>query len=98
MEIIKNHVGIWKFTNKVTKEELEEVAKEWAKDENYISVFLRKCSQDQFGIGFEYKNPLGADTHETLEKYKDETSDFLKKKFGNGLIGWDISNLYYKIK
>lgn len=98
MQRIDNHIGIWKFTNKVTKEELEEVAQEWAQSENYLSVFIRKCSQDQYGIGFEYKNPLGADTPDTLKSYMDETSDTLKRKFGNGLIGWDVSSNYYKIK
>ncbi len=98
MQKIQNHLGIWKFTSKVTKEELEILATEWAKDENYLSLYIRKCSQDQFGIGFEYKNPLGAETPETLDDYMDKTSDALRRRFGNGLIGWDISSNYYKIK
>jgi hypothetical protein len=98
MQKIYNHVGIWKFSNKVTLQELEAVAMEWSKDENYLSVNVRKCSQDQYGIGFEYKNPLGTDTPETLDQYRESTSDSLKKKFGNGLVGWDISSMYYKIK
>lgn len=98
MQKIQNHIGIWKFTNKVTKEELEELATEWAKDENYLSLYIRKCSQDQYGIGFEYKNPLGGDTPDTLHDYREQTSDALRRKFGNGLIGWDISSNYYKIK
>lgn len=98
MQEIYNHLGIWKFSNKVTLRELEDLAREWSKDENYLSVHIRKCSQDQYGIGFEYNNPLGADTQDTLNQYRESTSDTLKKKFGNGLVGWDISNMYYKIK
>ena len=61
------------------KEDLLEVANEWAKDDNYVEIYIRKVSKDQYGIGFAYKS----EGKEAYDVYFDKTSDFLKRKFGN---------------
>lgn len=88
-------LGLWKFDQKVSKADLEEVANEWAKDPKYLQVYIRKVSKDQEGIGFAY---AGEGTQEAHREYFDATSDVLKRKFGNGLVGWDIATTNLLIK
>lgn len=95
---IPHFKGYWKFLDKyVTVAQLEEVAKEWAQDESYISLSIRKTSDDQHGIGFEYKHTEGSNKS-SFSRFKEETSDGLRRRFGNGLAGWDISSSYLPIK
>lgn len=82
-------MGLWKFHERVGGRELIEVANELAKDENYIHLYIRKVSKNQNGIGFTYASD---GTDEAYEAYFDKTSDSLKRKFGNDLVGWDVSN------
>ncbi|MBP7927975.1 hypothetical protein KAZ57_02405 [Patescibacteria group bacterium] len=79
-------MGLWKFSNRIPEQELVELATEWAKDENYVSLYVRGTSKDQNGIGFAYKTL----TKEEYDAYFDRTSDMLKRKFGNDLAGWDV--------
>ena len=88
-------MGLWKFDQKVSKEELVEVANEWATDPKYLQVYIRKVSKDQEGIGFAY---AGNGTQEAHREYFEATSDVLKRKFGNGLVGWDIASTSTLIK
>ncbi len=88
-------MGLWKFHNKVSENALIEIAEEWAKDENYVQLYIRKVSKDQSGIGFAYK---GDGTKEGHDKYFDITSDQLKRRFGNDLVGWDIASTSTLIK
>jgi hypothetical protein len=82
-------VGMWKFLNdKVSKDELKILLEEFLKDEKYLVLYLRKASTDQTGLGLVRKNTEGS---EGFDKYFDEVSDLLKKKFGNGLAGWDFA-------
>ncbi len=98
MEQTKNYLGIWKFRDeKVSLEDLQSLAEEMAKDERYLSLHIRKCSKDQHGIGFEYQDSK-ENTKENFEEFMDNTADQFYKKVGNGLIGWDVSSEYYKIK
>lgn len=96
LEKISIYIGIWKFSKNTDLAQLQEIAHEWAKDNRYLSIHIRNCSKEQLGIGFEYK-PDEA-TQKVLERYCEETSDYLKRKTGNGLVGWDFSGYYYKIK
>jgi hypothetical protein len=96
METVQNNVGIWKFyMAKVSLEQLQDFAQELAKDESYLLVYIRQASQNQWGIGFEYKN--GGKVQEE-DGYIEKTKDLLYRKFGSALAGWDISHEYYKIK
>jgi len=46
---------MWKFSSKVPIEQLEEVAKKWtAEDPKYLQLYIRRCSKDQYAIGFMY--------------------------------------------
>ena len=82
-------LGLWKFHERVGEKDLLEVANGWAEDENYLQLYIRKVSKDQLGIGFAYK---GDGTKEVHDQYFNRTSDQLKRKFGNDLVGWDIAS------
>lgn len=88
-------IGLWKFDQRVGEKDLIEVAQEWAEDEKYCQLYIRKVSKDQLGIGFVYK---GAGTKEAHDEYFNKTSDQLKRKFGNDLVGWDIASTSTLIK
>jgi hypothetical protein len=79
-------MGLWKFSDKISMEELVSLATEWASDDNYVSLYVRGTSKDQNGIGFAYKT----NTKQEYDAYFDRTSDMLKRKFGNDLVGWDV--------
>lgn len=91
-------MGLWKFSDKVTIDELEQIAQEWAKEDEYTQLYIRKTSKDQNGIGFTYDLKDKPKTKESMDEYMDKTSDMLKRKFGNDLVGWDVSNMVYTIK
>ncbi len=96
MESNKNLImGLWKFHERVGGKDLIEVTNEWAKDEKYVQIYIRKVSKDQSGIGFSYE---GDGTKEAYEEYFNKTSDQLKRKFGNDLVGWDIASSSILIK
>lgn len=88
-------LGLWKFQDRVGEKDLLEVATEWANDENYVQLYIRQVSKDQLGIGFAYKYD---GVKESQRKYFDETSDALKRKFGNDLAGWDIASTTTLVK
>ena len=95
-EKINHFVGTWKFSKNITQQQLEEIAKEWAESPLYLSITIREASKEQMGINFEYF-PQGT-IQKAFTEYCENTSDYLKRKTGNGLVGWDISMFYYKIK
>ena len=88
-------MGLWKFHERVGEKELIEVANEWAEDNKYLQLYNRKVSKDQNGIGFAYLSDGSREAHST---YFDKVSDSLKRKFGNDLVGWDISSSSTLIK
>lgn len=97
MQKVNQFRGYWKFKmDRVTLEELEQVAKEFAQDPRYLSVYIREVSKNQLGIGYIY-DPEDS-SQAGFDAYHDKTSDMLLKKFGNGLAGWDYSGWYYSIK
>lgn len=88
-------MGIWKFHERVGEKDLLEIANEWAKDEKYTQLYIRRVSKDQLGIGFGYQSD---GTKEAHSAYFNLASDFLKRKFGNDLVGWDISSTSTLVK
>jgi hypothetical protein len=82
-------LGLWKFHERVGNKDLLEVANEWAADTKYFQLYIRKVSKDQLGIGFAYESD---GSKEDYEQYFDTTTDILKRRFGNDLVGWDISS------
>lgn len=82
--------GLWKFRDGISVEKLGEVAEKWAaEDPNYLRLYIRKCSKDQYGIGFEYQVKEG--TEKEQNEYFERVSDGLKRQFGNDLVGWDFA-------
>lgn len=89
-------MGLWKFKDTVPMQELGAVAEQWAvEDPHYLQLYIRKASKDQNGIGFTYELPEENESH---DEYFDRTSDFLRRKFGNDLVGWDIASDVWVIK
>jgi len=96
MEGNKNLImGLWKFHERIGHKDLVEIAEEWAKEDNYELLYIRKVSKDQNGIGFAYKTD---GTKEAHDKYFHEASDYLKRNFGNDLVGWDIGHTATLVK
>lgn len=94
---ITNPRGYLKFSdNRVSLEELQEFAEELAKDPNFTSIYIRKVSNDQQGIGFIYNKDTS--TKEASTDFNDFIKDIAMRKFGTGLVGWDMSSSYILIK
>lgn len=96
----KNYItGLWKFSDKVSVEQLQEVAKKWAaEDPKYLQLYIRKCSKNQYGIGFMYDYSNQEQTEGQNAEYMDPVMDSLKRQFGNDLVGWDIAAPTWIIK
>ena len=85
-------IGIWKFEDTVAREDLIKLAEEWRdgpEGVNYEILCIRKCSRNQFGLCFHYRLHLHEENH---TQYLRRTTDLLKRRFGNQLVGWDISS------
>ncbi len=92
-------MGMWKFSDKISTKDLGEVAEKWkAEDENYLQLYIRKVSKDQMGIGFTYRLTEDQDKQVGYDEYFERTTDFLKRKFGNDLAGWDLGSSVWIIK
>jgi len=93
-------MGLWKFSAKISREDLSKQAEKWAEDPSYLQLYVRKVSKDQNGIGFTYQLsvPEGSDSKEAHDEYFAKTSDYLKRNFGNDLVGWDIATPVLVIK
>lgn len=92
-------IGLWKFSSNVSVEKLQEVAKKWAaEDPKYLQLYVRKCSKDQYGIGFTYDYTHQEPSEGQNKEYMDPVMDSLKRQFGNDLVGWDIASPAWIIK
>jgi len=98
-EYSKNYItGLWKFSDRISVEQLVEVAKKWAEDPKYLQLYIRKCSKDQYGIGFMYDYSHQESSQGQNAEYMNPITDSLKRQFGNDLVGWDISSPTWIIK
>ncbi len=94
---IKNTRGYIKFSDKrVSIKQLEEFAQELSKDSRFISIYIRKVSNDQHGIGFVTNVDTSAEKDSDL--LFDEIKDLAYRKFGTGVAGWDMASSYILIK
>ena len=93
---ITNPRGYLKFSEKVTPERLEEFAAELAKDPKFLSLYIRKVSSNQHGIGFVYD--IDSSTRDASDRFNDYIKDLALRKFGTGLAGWDMASSYILIK
>jgi hypothetical protein len=80
--------GIWKFGPDVSPMSVGMFATEWLTEEdpNLLQLYCRKCSRDQYGIGFMYR--FEGDSY---KPFFHRMTDKLKRRFGNGFVGWDVS-------
>lgn len=86
-------VGMWKFAPETSFQELAEVAEGWkfAWPKNYLQIYLRECSRKQRAIGILYRLPEDI----SPKMYVETVSDQLKRRFGNGYLGYDINPIVY---
>ena len=84
-------IGTWKFSENVKREEIVQLAKEWAENDQYLFVAVRKASETQTGISFAHVSDGSKDFS---DKYNLDTKDLLYRRFGTGLVGWDISTTH----
>jgi hypothetical protein len=91
-------MGLWKFRDRVTPEQLCAFAEQLAEDSRYTQLYVRKVSKDQHGIGFTYLLPEEEANEEGHNAYFERTSDILKRTFGNDLVGWDMANPVWIVK
>ncbi len=88
--------GIWKFAHEFVDNEsklggyeaLEALANKWksADGKNYDYLQVRRCGPDQVGIEFRYRLP----PERTRKQFIHNMSDYLRRRFGNDLVAWDI--------
>lgn len=88
-------IGLWKFRDSLSNKDLLEQAEEWSRDARYSQLYIRSVSKDQQGIGFVYD---AGGTKEGQDDYFEKTTDYLKRKFGNDWIGWDMASTNQLIK
>lgn len=81
--------GTLRFSHLLKSEELLALVLAWkeAEGEHFAQLHLRPGSKGEHIIGFEYI----LKTDDTQEDFFYRTTDQLKRYYGNGLIGWDIS-------
>ena len=98
MQKQKVYIGLWKFHERVPEKDLLDTALELSQDKNYLNLYIRKVSKDQNAIGFTYDAKDREDNKQAFDDYQYETSEKLKRKFGNDLVGWDLSSSAIIIK
>ena len=105
VEITGIAIGLWRFRSSVDPQELCAVAKEWVTDKNgetYMSgIDIRRSSRDewvmQFGVDLSSESETNSEKQQKFEKFIYKTSDQLRRRFGNDLLGWDITSSAFYI-
>ena len=93
-------MGLWKFRDRVSIDELTDYAEKLAEDPRYTQLYVRQTSKDQYGIGFTYvlSEEEAARGPGIEQEYYERVSDTLRRAFGNDLAGWDISTPVWSVK
>lgn len=89
--------GMWKFDETVTITTLIALAQEWNAGKNgskYYDLHVRKCSKNQYGIGFKYV----LDKESEYPKFFFRMKQQLQTRFGAQLVGWDIAQSTFIVK
>ena len=81
--------GMWKFGPEVSPMSIGGFATEWMQKEgtNLLQLYCRKCSKDQNALGFMYRFE-----EDDYRPFFHRMTDQLKRRFGNGFVGWDVSS------
>lgn len=93
--------GMWKFSHNIPVYRLVAVARGWSLGENgdrYTDIHIRKCSANQYGIGFKYALDPEKSTERQHGKFFHRMKDQLERMFGSDFIGWDVSSPTWVIK
>jgi hypothetical protein len=86
-------MGLWKFREPATTEQLNEVAQDWHQtDPNYISLAIRPAGEHELAIAFAYKVTGGASVRDAQKQYRERVSGILKDRFGSLFVGWDLGS------
>lgn len=93
---IQESRGYLKFSPRVDIVDIENFAKELAADDRFTSVYIRKVSKDQNGIGF--ITTINTSKEKAFDAFSEEIKDRAMKKFGTGLAGWDMASSYFLVK
>lgn len=87
-EKIYTTVGLWKFDgNVVTKQEVLDLANEWAALPEYTQLYVRRSGGNQWALGFVHES---AD-EDLSKKYFETVYDSLLKKYGIAVKGYDVN-------
>lgn len=86
--------GLWKFKSSIPLKKLINIAKKWVgRNEGYYQLYIRQVGPDENAIAFIFQS------HDILlEDYLRNTSQELKKQFGEDLTGWDIATSMWLAK
>lgn len=94
--------GIWKFRvndararKPLALQDIIDLALELRASEpdRYVELYVRSCGTDQIGIGFRYFLPEKG----SMKRYIGRMTDLFRQRYGNGLVGWDISDQIFTI-
>ncbi len=92
-------MGLWKFAGQVELSRILEAANDLAKAEpQYVQIYVRKSSKQQYSIGFAYNLNSDEAIEMRMNTYIEKTEQWLRSHFGNELIGHDIAAPIYLIK
>ena len=93
--------GHFHFYSKVTIDEIISIAEDFAQDENFVKIFIQGAGSDgENRLCFIYDPKLSEEKvpYGYVNEFADIKTDILRRKLGNGLKGWSISNNYISIK
>jgi uncharacterized RmlC-like cupin family protein len=104
-EITGIAIGLWRFRSSLDPQELCAVAKEWLAGKNgethMSGIDIRRSSRDEWVMQFAVDLSNGSETtqekEQKFEKFIYKTSDQLRRRFGNDLLGWDITSSAFYI-
>lgn len=96
MNVVFHHIGQWVLPGVIPLREIEAIAQEWADDDKYLSVHVRRTSGDYWALGIEYRNPNGF-SEKVFKTYLDRTKRVLVARFGTQNVGYDLANIYHRV-
>jgi hypothetical protein len=68
--------------------DLKRIVDDWAKDENFYELIIRKVSEENYGIQFVYfTDQIDPNLPRPMKAYKKE----LERRFGKGFYAWDYN-------
>lgn len=88
--------GILKFRPAIGMKDLRPFAEDLSKDKQFLTIFIRKTSQMNYGIGFWAL--LEDNTMETSQKFNENLKEKTYKQFLGDWIGMDVASGTHIVK